>query len=111
MTYLVSVADAQLALRYDGDEGLVEQAVAAATASLLEYMTETEAFTDSAGDLIEDSHGDAVDVPLSVQRACIALAGVFLRDPSGLEREDFRDGFMPPVVRALLAPYRLPVIG
>lgn len=111
MIYLVPVSEAQLALRYDGEESLVEQAVAAATTALMEYMSEKGEFTDTAGELIADTNGDALYVPESVRRACIALAGVFLRDPTGLAREDFADGFMPPAVRALLNPYRVPVVG
>jgi hypothetical protein len=56
-----------------------------------------------------DTAGDP-DVPLAVQRAVIYLAGIFLRDPAGIDKDDYRDGFIPAPLRALLNPYRTPTM-
>lgn len=111
MAALVSLEKAKRALRYDDadNDDVIVDAITDATRAILEYC-DTGSFMDTSGDIPLDTNGE-LDVPADVQRACIFLAGIYLRDPSGLEQKDFADGFMPPALRSLLNPYRTPVVG
>lgn len=112
MVALVTLDKAKRALRYDDTDSddIIQDAINDASKAILEYCDDGY-FVDTSGDVPADTAGDAVGIPSDVQRACIYLAGMYLRDPSGFDQKDFADGFMPPALRSLLNPYRTPVVG
>jgi len=104
---LVPPAKAALALRYDEIPEIVADAVGDASAVIIAYC-DAGAFEDTSGEIPVDTSGAPIGIPADVERACIYMAGLLLRDPTGSDQKDWADGNMPPVLRALLAPYRTP---
>lgn len=112
MSLLASVDQAKDALRIDGtaDDANVLLHLRAASLSVLRYLGDLELYQDSFGDIPEDSNGDP-DVPEDVRLATIILAGIMLRDPSGMESKDWDHGSLPRIVTSILYPLRDPVLA
>lgn len=112
---LVSFQFASDQIRRDttDDDALLLLHLKAASRAIVNYIQGPgiDGFTDSAGDIIEDSNGDPQYVPEDVQLACVVLTGIFYRhrdeNPDGI----YNAGGMPAVVAALLLPYRDPSLA
>lgn len=65
-------------------------------------------FTDSAGDLILDSNGDAVGVPRQIQSATLLMVGHLYRDRDADSDKAYEMGYLPRPVTALLFSLRDP---
>lgn len=118
MTMLVSLEQASAHLRRDttDDDLDLTLKIKAASRAVMGYIGDgASGFTDSAGDVFEDSNGIALDVPEDIQGACLLLVGDFYtnRTPTPVDVVDasFGYGYLPRAVTALLYPYRTPVIG
>jgi hypothetical protein len=112
MTMLVSIQQASDHLRRDtdADDADLTLKIKGASAAVMRYIGDHNLFTDSAGDVAEDSNGVAIDVPEDVQAATLLLIGDFY---SNRAAGDFVtvDWFLPPFVMALLYPYRDPTLA
>jgi hypothetical protein len=96
------------------DDALLMLHLKAASRAIVNYLQGPgiDGFTDSAGDIIEDSNGDPLYVPEDVQLACVVLTAMYYR-----HRDENQDGIfernfsMPAPVAALLTPYRVPSLA
>lgn len=101
---LATVQEAKDVLRYDGNDQdpILELALKSATSHILGYLGVPEEVFDDGGLLADpDFH-----VPYRVRMACIVYAGILLRDPTGVQSEEYEHGYMPRVVMNLLYQYR-----
>jgi hypothetical protein len=98
---LVTLDEARAALRLDDDfpDLTVQIAVTNASDSVLAYLNRTDPYTD------EDP------VPPNVKQATLLLAGIFLRDPDGVESSSWERGYLPNAVCSLLYQRRDPAMG
>jgi hypothetical protein len=111
---LVSLSQVKEHLRVDTSDGDADLTlkIRAASRAVIEYIRNgADAFTDSAGDVYEDSNGDAIGIPEDVQIAVIFLVGVLDRNRNGNEAGIFENGYLPPACTSLLAPYRDPPLA
>lgn len=108
----VSIEQAKLRLRIDNDamDSDIGLMVEGASRAAMRYLGPdgSASFTDSAGDVFEDSNGIALYVPDDVKNAVLVMVGIWLRDPSGKEAADWDRGYLPAPVTALLYPLRKP---
>lgn len=114
MTMLVSLEQARAHLRADTTDGNLdlELKIKGASAAVLRYISNgADSFTDSAGDVFEDSNGVALDIPEDVQSATLFLIGYLDRNRDGDEDKAFERGYLPAPVTALLYPYRDPSLA
>lgn len=118
MAMLVSLEQASAHLRRDtSDDDLdLTLKIMAASSAVLTYLGDgADAFTDSAGEVYEDSNGIAIDVPFDIQAATLILVGDFYKNREPTDTDPvpsaFGFGFLPRTVVALLYPYRTPVLG
>lgn len=109
---LVTLDQAKLRLRFDTDalDPDIELMIEGASRAVMRYLGEygTASFTDSAGDVSEDSNGIVLDVPEDVKLAVLVLVGILVRDPSGVDMASWEMGFLPAPVTAFLYPLRTP---
>lgn len=119
MTMLVSLEQAREHLRRDttdGDADLLLK-VKGASRAVMNYIRSsalTQEFTDSAGDVFEDSNGVALFIPEDIQIATLFLVGSFDTDrtgEAGVINPQWSDLFLPRAVRALLTPYHEPPLA
>lgn len=115
---LVSLAQAQDHLRdyYVENEGDIELKILAASRACITYLDGGEdSFTDSDGQVAQDSNGTPQGVPEDIQAACLLLLGEFHRNRDGEQGgavdAQYGYGYLPRPVVALLFPYRSPVVG
>lgn len=111
---LVTLAQAKAHLRTDTDDGDADLAlkIRAASKAVIEYIRNgADPFTDSAGDVVEDSSGDPVGIPEDVQIATLFLIGYFDNNRGSDDKNAFEGGWLPGPVRALLAPWRDPPLA
>lgn len=116
MTMLVSLEQASAHLRRDTDADELDLTlkIRAASSAVMVYLDGgSDSFTDSAGEVLEDSNGIALDVPYDIQAATLLLIGDFYknREPAASDSvpEAFGYGYLPRAVVSLLYPYRVPV--
>jgi hypothetical protein len=93
----------------------ITQLVRAASAAVLNYLGDgADFFLDSSGwvDPEPDSSGISI-VPAEVQQATLLLVEEFFahRGSDGGQGAQWAQGFLPPVVTALLYPLRDPALG
>lgn len=116
MVMLVSLEQAREHLRVDttdGDNDLLLK-IKGASRAVLNYIVgsvRTSHFTDSAGDVLEDSAGVALYVPEDVQIATLFVIGYYDRNRDS-DRDKEADGlFLPYPAKQLLIPYRDPSLA
>jgi len=101
-----SIEETKNYLRYDDadNDAIIHSALEDASAFILGYLKTTSyAFgVDSSGLLETDTEGLVQNVPGQVRRATMIMAGIFLRDPQGVEMDKWDSGYPPrPVVNLL----------
>lgn len=116
MTMLVTLAAARAHLRIDTTDGDadLELKVKGASRAVMNYIRQSllvGAFTDSAGDVFEDSNGVALSVPEDVQIATLFLIGYMDRNRDSDTEEGFDGLFLPKPVKSLLIHYRKPTLS
>lgn len=115
MTMLVSLEQAKIHQRIDNDDedSDVELKIAAASAAVMEYLKADGCadFTDSSGEVIEDSAGIAVDVPKNVQGATLLMFGYLYKDRDNDVNKEYEPGYLPRPVTALLYGRRTPSVA
>lgn len=80
----------------------------AASAIVVNYLDDGATFLDSAGDLPVDSAGEGIDVPYEVKAATLLMLGELYVNRGGGQSESFSDAHLPPAVKSLLYPLRIP---
>lgn len=115
---LVTLAQASAHLRRDttDDDPDLLLKIEAASEMVMSYIGDgAEAWTDSSGSVIEDSAGDAMDVPKRVQSATLMMVGYLYRErDAGNEYQvpaQWGFGYLPIGVTALLYPLRRPTVA
>lgn len=113
MVMLVSLTQAKDHLRVDtsdGDNDLTLK-IHAASGVVLNYIRNgADAFTDSAGDAIEDSNGNPIGIPFEVQAATLLMLGYLYTNRDSDPDKAYGLGTLPNDVTALLYPYRVPTL-
>jgi hypothetical protein len=113
MTMLVTLDQAKAHVQVDHDEADadLELKVHAASGAVLAYLkVSADVYTDTAGDLIEDSSG-VLAVPAQVQMAVLYLTGMMFKDRDGKDAALWQQGYLPAPITALLYPLRDPAIA
>lgn len=113
MNLLVTLEEAKRHLRIDTDADDLDLTLKlyAASAAVLTYLKSgADAFTDSAGDVIEDSAGP-VGVPFQVQAATLLMTGYLYKNRDEDADKAFQPGYLPAPVTALLYPLRDPSLA
>ena len=115
---LVTLQQASDHLRRDTDEddADLEMKIEAASEMVAEYIGDaTDAWTDSAGDLIEDSNGEPIGIPTRVKAATLMLIGYLYRERDGSQEyavpTQWGFGYLPVGVVAMLYPLRKPTVA
>ena len=115
---LVTLAQARAHLRSDtdADDADLQLKIEAASEAVMDYLGDygSEDFTDSAGDVYEDSNGIAQDVPARVQQATLVTVAWMYRERDGSNENEVSAGHgftLPKSATALLYSRRRPVIG
>jgi hypothetical protein len=116
---LVTFAQAAAHLRRDttADDADLTLKIEGASKAVMNYIQGPgiDGFTDSAGDVFEDSNGVAQDVPRDIQSATLLLLSDFYnnRTPTASDPvpAEFGYGYLPRAVVALLYPYRSPSLA
>jgi len=115
---LITLAQASAHLRRDteDDDSDLLLKIEAASEMVLDYIgSGAEAWTDSSGLPIEDSNGEAMDVPKRVQSAVLMLTGYLYRErDASMENQvptQWGYGYLPIGVTALLYPLRRPTVA
>lgn len=123
MVMLVSLKQASDHLRRDtdDDDADLELKIEAASEAVLNYLKDSSAITflDTAGEVETDSAGNPVGVPRAIQIATLMLVGIFYRDREGQSgssnsrssASEWRQGFLPPAITAVLYPLRTPEVA
>lgn len=111
---LVSLQQASNHLRRDAsdDDADLLLKIEAASGAVLNYLKDgADAFLDSAGEVMQDSAGDPVDVPRVVQAATLLMVGYFYKDRDNDSEHEYEPGYLPRPVTALLYPLRDPTLA
>lgn len=112
---LITLARAKQHERIDTDaeDSYLDMLIRAASSAVLNYLKDqgVESFTDSAGELIPDSNGDALDVPDVVQWATLLMFGHLYKIRDENTDDAFEMGYLPKPVMALLYPLRDPSLA
>lgn len=112
---LVTLQQARDHLRSDttADDNDLTLKIRGASRAVARYLKTAgmASFTDSAGDVMEDSAGEPIGVPEDVQDATLLLIGYLSRNRDGDEERAFQMGFLPAPVTALLYPLRDPTLA
>lgn len=98
--------------------------IAAASSAVINYLRRRSAVyqleTDENGVVESDSNGDpvyALDsqgdriIRAEVKQATLVLVGILFRDRDGAESKEWREGYLPFPVTALLYPLRSPALA
>lgn len=107
---LVTLDDIKRYLREPEDDDLELQLLGRAASSAVMNYVGPQDWTDSNGDPIEDSNGQAIGAPDEVQWATLSLVGYLFRHRDEDPDRVFSMGFLPPAVTALLYPLRMPTL-
>ena len=113
MTMLVTLdqAKAHVQLDHDESDSDLELKVHAASGAVLAYLkVSADAYTDTAGELIENSNG-TLEIPAQVQLAVLYLTGLMFKDRDGKDTAIWQQGFLPAPITALLYPLRDPALA
>lgn len=115
MVMLVTLDEAKAHLRvtHDLEDEDIQLRIEAASESVISYLKDASLdFVDTGGDLITDSSGNSL-VPARVKMATLLLLGAFYghRGEDGGQAAQYRMGFLPPAVTALLFPLRVPTLA
>ncbi|BAO89026.1 head-tail connector protein [Caballeronia cordobensis] len=96
---LVTIDEARAALRLDDDfpDMTIQIAVTSASDSVIAYLK-------------RDQYADGETIPPNVKQATLLLAGIFLRDPDGVESQTWEQGYLPWSVCNLLHQRRDPAM-
>lgn len=117
---LVSLEQARQHLRSDtdADDADLVLKIEAASEAVMSYISDNHsaAFTDSAGQLYEDSQGIAIGVPRRVQSAALLTVAYLYRERDGKSEAgvDAQWGYgytLPKSATMLLYSMRRPVVG
>lgn len=115
---LVTLQQASDHLRRDttADDADLLLKIEAASEAVMGYLGDAaEAWTDSAGEPLEDSNGDAMDVPRVVQSATLQMVSYLYRERDGSNEyavsDKFGYGYLPAGVTALLYRLRKPTVA
>lgn len=119
MTRLVSLAETKMRLRLDDtdsngrpDDSDIELFIAGASRAVLNYIASSDpSFLDSYGEPVEDSAGEAINIPDDIKNATLFLVGILMRDRDGQNVGNWEHGFLPAPVLCLLYPYRMPTLA
>ncbi|MGF6607057.1 hypothetical protein OKW45_001957 [Paraburkholderia sp. WSM4175] len=97
---LITIDEARAHARIDGDvmDAALALAVAAANASVWNYLKRAEPYPDDA-------------IPADVKMAALLMAGNFIRDPDAAEAANWTQGYLPWPVINILYPYRDPAMS
>lgn len=97
---LVTLDEARAALRLDDDfpDFTLQLAVTNASDSVVQYLK------------LKTPYGDDNPPPPNVKQATLLLAGIFLRDPDGVEAQTWEQGYLPWAVCNLLHQRRDPAM-
>lgn len=124
MTMLVTLEQAKRHLYIDldddtHDESIIDK-VEEASAAVISYLkTNAAAFLDSSGLLVDSPQGvpitdsPTVHIPFQVRAATLQLLTALFenRGDDGGAASKFEQGYLPPVVTALLYPLRDPALA
>lgn len=111
---LVTLQQASDHLRRDttDDDADLTLKIKAASRLVMNYLgVGAASFTDSAGDIFVDSHGDAIGIPEDVQIATLMMTGYLFRERDCDDEKAFEQGFLPKAVTALLFPIKAQVFA
>lgn len=116
---LISLQQAADHLRRDtsDDDTDLELKIEAASEAVMDYLGEyADLFTDSAGDVYEDSNGIALDVPKRVQQATLLTVAYLYKERDGSQEHsvDPQHGYgyaLPKAATALLYSLRKPTVS
>lgn len=112
---LVTLQQARDHLRSDteADDNDLRLKVEAASDLVAGYLKAggMASFTDSAGDVLEDSAGDAIGVPRRVQAATLLMVGYLYKDRDTNADGAYEMGYLPKPVMAMLYPMRDPALA
>lgn len=119
MALLVTLQQARAHLRADteDDDADLSLKIETAGALVLDYVSDTakEAWTDSAGEPIEDSSGVATGVPPRIQSAVLLMTSYLYRERDGSNEyavpTQWGYGYLPQGVTSLLYSLRRPTIA
>lgn len=106
---LVTVEQVKTRLRIDHDSEDTDLAlmIRSASRAVMNYLKmDAEDFYDSAGEFPTDSAGEPTDVDEEIQQAALMLVGLFYRDRSGDNRNDWDGTTLPAPVVSVLYPLR-----
>lgn len=92
---IVTIDQVRDHLRYDTEDNdpMLEMYIKAAESAVLNYVTDT-------------FEGD---YPNDLKHAVLLMVGMFDREREPSKESSIADNYLPPVVRALLYPYRQPI--
>lgn len=115
---LVTLEQASAHCRRDSgdDDADFELKVEGASEMVMDYISESAkaAWTDSAGEPLEDSNGDPLNVPKRIKNATLTLIEHLYRNRDGATDdkvpEQFGYGYLPQGVTALLYSLRKPTV-
>lgn len=115
---LVTVQEASDHVRRDtgADDDDFELKVEAASELVLDYLGDAaDGWTDSGGQPLEDSNGEALDVPKRVKAATLIMVGYLYRERDGSNENQVPTqwgyGYLPVGVTALLYSLRKPTVS
>lgn len=111
MVMLVSLAQAKDHLEWDNSDrdDFLTLKIHSASALVLNYMKNgADAFTDSAGEPIEDSNGNPLGIPYEVQAATLLMVGHLVKNRDGDPDKAYSHGMLPNDVTALIYVHRIP---
>ena len=112
---LITVEEArdQIKIDFDADDELITRYIHAASAVVLNYLKDAAyTFTDTSGEVLTDSSGNAL-TPYVVKQAVAACVDEFFthRGSDGGKGAGWQMGYPPLVVMALLYPLRDPAFA
>jgi len=116
MTMLVSLEQAKSHLRVDddADDLDIERKIMEASAAVVTYLGSSAELLlglNTGGEPASDSNGPLI--PWQVRAATLNMLAALYenRGEDGGEAAQYKDGYLPPVVVALLYPLRTPALG
>jgi hypothetical protein len=97
----------------DASESELLAMVEGASAAVMNYIQGpgVDGFTDSAGDIFEDTAGNPLYVPPAIVSAGKLMLGYLWRNRDENLDGAFERGYLPAPVCALLTPYRQPSLA
>ncbi len=110
MLVTVDETKPHLNVDYDASDELIEWYIKAASEAVLNYLKDTRYdFTDTSGEILQDSSGADL-TPFVVKQAVVLLVDEFFahRGSDGGKEARWEMGYLPPNVMAVLYPLRDP---